>query len=347
MDSSININQNNFDFIRLVLAFTVMGHHICVLVPGDVYSSYHFLFQDYIAIRVFFIISGFLIAKSLSSSSSLKNYFIKRVRRIVPAYTFVILLFAVLLSFFSYLSFQEYFTSKQFWYYLGVNLIYQNYLEPCLPGVFLSPNTICTVNASLWTIKIEEGFYLLLPLLVFIQQKLFRKKWFFYGLIYLCSIIFSNVLTNLGYHRIAKQLPGTLCYFVAGILCFHYFNWLKSKLKYFVLPALLVFLLEYNLSIFLLFGPFAMAIVALFVAYNFKFLNHFGKHGDFTYGVYIFHFPITQMLISKGFHNVVGKWEFFCIVVMISFVCAFFSWKYIESRFISRTFVNRIKSLDV
>lgn len=346
MSKNININRNNFDFIRLTLAFTVMGHHICDLIPGDLYKEIHPLFKDQIAIRTFFIISGFLIAKSLANTSNLKKYFIKRIRRIVPAYTFVILFFALLLSFFSTLSYNEYFSSSQFWSYLGANLIYQNYLQPCLPGVFDTTNVNCAVNGALWTIKIEEAFYLLLPFLAFIQYKFFQKKWIFYFLVYIGSILFFNVLIQFGLYRFAKQLPGSLCFFVGGILAYHYFNQLIPKLKYLVIPAILLFLLELNFTSFLLISPFALTIITIYIAYCFKFLNRFGRYGDFTYGTYIFHYPIIQLTVWTGLHYQIGKWQLFSLIIVVTLLCAILSWKLIESRFISRNFINRIQSLE-
>lgn len=343
----VDMNQNNFDFIRFVLAFIVMGSHICVLIPGDVYHDIHPFFQDGIAIRSFFVISGFLIAKSLAKSTSLKSYFLKRVKRIVPAYTFVVLFFAIFLSFFSTLSMQDYFSSFQFWKYLGVNLIYQNYLEPCLPGVFTHGNVFCAVNGALWTIKIEEAFYLLLPLLAFIQFKYFKKKWIFYLGIYIASIIFFNVLALFGLFRIAKQLPGAMCFFSGGIIAYHYFDMLIPKLKYIIIPALIFFIAENYYTDLLLFSPVALAIMTLFVAYNFKFLNHFGRYGDFTYGTYIFHFPIIQLFVWTGIYQYFNRVELFFIIIFIVLICAIFSWKFIESKFISRNFINRIEEMEI
>lgn len=87
----------------------------------------------------------------------------RRIKRIVPAYFTVILLCAVLLWPLSKLSFSGYFLDAQFWRYLAANLSFQNYIEPCLPNVFEN-NLICAVNGSLWTIKVEEGFYLSVPI---------------------------------------------------------------------------------------------------------------------------------------------------------------------------------------
>ena len=75
----------------------------------------------------------------------------------------VILVSAFLFSFISVNSFNDYFYNTQFWNYLLANLSFQNYIEPCLPGVFES-NKICAINGALWTIKIEEAFYLLVPI---------------------------------------------------------------------------------------------------------------------------------------------------------------------------------------
>lgn len=341
-----NINVNNFDFIRFLLAFIVMIAHIAVLVPNDVYADIRPYFKSDIAIRAFFIISGFLVSKSLANTSSMKRYFIKRIRRIVPAYTFVILFFAVLLSAISTFTIGEYFSHEQFWKYLSVNLLYQNYLEPCLPGVFENNNTMCAVNGALWTIKIEESFYLLLPFLAFLDKKFFTKKWFFYALVYMFSLIFFNVLAQTGHYRIAKQLPGSLSYFVGGIIAFQYFEILFKNLKILIVPAILIFFFEYFYIDWIILRPIALMVIVMFVAYHFRFLNHYGKYGDFTYGTYIFHFPIIQICVWFSLYEMMDRWLLMLLIISCTILCAVFSWKVIETRFISRNYLKRIKSLE-
>ena len=346
MIAAPEINRNNFDFIRFALAFIVMIAHIAVLVPGDIYSDIKPYFKSEIAIRAFFVISGFLVSKSLANTPSLRKYFFKRIRRIVPAYTFVIVLFALLLSTFSTFSSSAYFGHIQFWEYLGANLIYQNYLQPCLPGVFETHNTMCAVNGALWTIKIEEAFYLLLPFLVFLHRKFFNQKWFFYLLVYLASILFFNLLAQSGHYRIAKQLPGALCYFAGGIVAFHHYRLLMKNIRMLIVPAVLIYLAEYFYSDFIIFRPVALMIIVMFTAYHYKFLNRFGKYGDFTYGTYIFHFPIIQMFVTLSLHEQMNRWSLMLLIVAITLCCAVFSWKCIESRFISRNYLHRIENLD-
>ena len=346
MKSGIDINRNNFDFIRFALAFIVMIAHMAVLVPGEIFSDIKPYFKSDIAIRAFFIISGFLVSKSLANTSSLKRYFVKRIRRIVPAYTFVVIFFAILLVFVSTLSGVEYFSSLQFWKYLGVNLLYQNYLEPCLPGVFDATNTMCAVNGALWTIKIEEAFYLLLPFLAYLNTKFFQKKWVFYLLVYTFSILFYNVLAMNGYYRIAKQLPGALCYFSSGIIAFHYLSTLMQNMQLLIISAIALYLLEYHFTDLIILRPVTLMIIVIFIAYHFNFLNHFGKYGDFTYGTYIFHFPIIQILVFYQWHEQMNRWIFMLIIISITIICAVFSWKMIETRFISRNYLRRIESLD-
>ena len=84
-------------------------------------------FNTRLAIDGFFIISGFLIAKSFEVSLSTKDYLIRRIKRIFPAYFFVILISAFFLFFISSKSSTEYFFNGQFWSYLLANLSFQNY----------------------------------------------------------------------------------------------------------------------------------------------------------------------------------------------------------------------------
>jgi hypothetical protein len=64
------------------------------------------------------------------------------------------------LSLFSNISTSEYFRSPQLFKYFIVNVFFMNFLQPSLPGVFVE-NGSQAVNGSLWTIKLEIGFYIL------------------------------------------------------------------------------------------------------------------------------------------------------------------------------------------
>ena len=65
--------------------------------------------------------------------------------------------------------------------------------------------------------------------------------------------------------------------------------------KIIILPSILVFLLEHYVFEIQILKPLAFGFIVFYIAYSFKFLNNFGKFGDFTYGIYIYHFPIIQI----------------------------------------------------
>ena len=102
--------HNSFDFLRLLFAFSVFIAHFGGLTSNKIY----FPISASMAVSGFFIISGFLITRSFYRSKNLLDYSLKRIRRVFPAYMLVVVVFAVLLSAVSLLSFQDYFTSKTF-----------------------------------------------------------------------------------------------------------------------------------------------------------------------------------------------------------------------------------------
>jgi len=71
--------NNNFNFLRLLLAYIVVVFHSMGLSKNKYPLAK--LFDGHIAVCGFFIISGFLIIRSCWSSNSLKEYFIKRCKR--------------------------------------------------------------------------------------------------------------------------------------------------------------------------------------------------------------------------------------------------------------------------
>lgn len=160
--------ENAFNFLRLVCCFVVIYEH-CVVLSGASLPCFNL---RGIAVNVFFILSGFWVTLSYLKSSSIKKYAFKRFRKIFPEYWTVVILCAVLLSFFSSLSFRDYFSNSGFYKYLLANILTLNFVHPTLPGVFENMALDGSVNGSLWTIKVELGFYIVLPFLVWAMRKL-------------------------------------------------------------------------------------------------------------------------------------------------------------------------------
>ncbi|BCY27715.1 acyltransferase family protein [Flavobacterium okayamense] len=329
-----DLNKNCFDFLRAFFAFNVLLSHVGELSQSKQLSFLQNISNSFLAINGFFIISGFLVAKSYSSSKSIKKYFVKRIKRIVPAYVFVILFFVVIFSFFSTLSIIEYFSSFQLYSYLGWNLIFLNFMEPCLPGLF-QENLICAVNGALWTIKVEESFYLILPVIFYFFKK-FKSKWIGFIIVYIVSYCFYSYFKfYLDKPLIAKQMPGVLTYFGTGVFIFLYFpEIIKHKIKFLLLCSTLS-VVSYIYSFYFLF-PVSFGFTVILSAYTFSSLNNFGKYGDFTYGLYIFHFPLIQLFRSLNLFERFNPYLVAIVVVLMSILFAILSWFFIEKRFISR-----------
>lgn len=338
------INTNNFDFLRVVFALTVALAHLIELSQINAFQNYSVFFNTRLAIDGFFVVSGFLIAKSYESNKNFKIYVAKRIKRIVPAYFFLILVCAVLFSFISTHSFSNYFSSAQFWKYLGANLSFQNYIEPCLPGVF-EGNLVCAVNGALWTIKIEEAFYLLLPVFYYLIDS---KKMNIYALsifIYICSIGYFNYFLHADMYRIAKQLPGALAFFVTGVVFYRNFSFLYKWRHHIIIPCLLLFFLEQYVYTTHILKPISYGFMVFYIAYSFKWLNNFGKYGDFTYGIYIYHFPIIQIFV---YYNLFEKYNYILVslsVLFIVLVASILSWYLLELRYLSENRKSRYRKL--
>lgn len=335
---------NNFDFLRFVFALIVVCAHCVVLTEKSQLTGWWTsIFDTYIAICGFFVISGFLVTKSFLSAKSIGSYFEKRTRRLLPAYASVIILCIFLLSFLSDLSFGAYFSSVETLKYFLANITFLNFLHPTLPGVF-TQHTIPAVDGALWTIKVEVGFYLLLPLVILLINKCrsFQKGLFLLFTFYFASVLFRQLFIYWGellnsrlIMDLSHQLPGFLSYFLSGALLFVLYEFFLKHKNFIVLMAIPVFLMERYFDWEVL-RPLALACIVIYAAFSFPFLNRFGKYGDISYGIYIFHFPIIQVLITLGFYDQNPLLAFVATVLMVCIV-GFLSWHLIEKQFLSRS----------
>ena len=333
--------DNCFDFLRFLFAFNVVLGHLTGIALIAELKQFNGWFDTGLSVTGFFVISGFLITQSYERSS-LRSYFIKRAKRLLPAYVFVVLGCALGLVLLSTLPTKEYFTSVDLWEYLGANLSFMNFLHPSLPGVFEHPLiNDNSVNPALWTLKIEVGFYLIIPLLVWCLRKC-QRPWKALLVIYILAVIYRNGLLWYGAQTgtnmplfLARQLPGFMSFFVAGMIGYIYKDLFLRYKNHLIVPAVLVFVLEYYMSLEILM-PLAWGIIVLWCAYSLKALNNFAKYGDISYGIYIYHAPILKILLTIGCFTAFTVRTASCIYILTVVAVGLASWHLLEKRVLQR-----------
>lgn len=344
MTSNANFNKNNLDCLRLILASIVACFHIYALTNIAAFSAFGHL-SPHFAVRGFFVISGLLIYRSYTRSSSVRSYFEKRVRRIYPAYFTVVVLAAVVLFPLSTVSVSQY-LGTGFWRYLAANLVFLNFAAPTLPGVFAS-HINSAVNGALWTLKIEVAFYLFVPvlhnlccrfgtkrvLLVLLGLSSFWKYGFWLlEVSHRAGLGYSIGLSPSLIARLEVQFPAQLAYFCMGILLLLYFDKLKSHFLSLSCITGILFLIDHFFT-----GELLDLFWIAGLVFVFGFWHYFGnvsKYGDFSYGVYIVHWPILQILVSLGASKL-NPALFLPLVLSLIGLAAFLLWHLVEKRFLA------------
>jgi len=327
--------KNNFDILRLFLSLTVVIVHLADLSQIDKLMAFSSYFSSVIAVDSFFIVSGFLIFMSFDKSSSYIHYFLKRVRRIAPAYVSVIIISAIFLYFVSTKSFDEYF-SLDFIRYIVFNLFTLNFIQPTLLGVF-EQNPLQAVNGALWTIKIEVIFYILVPLISYISLKSSRLS--IYITIYLLAIFYSltmiwlfNTTNNEIFLKLEKQIPSQLAFFISGALIYHFYKEFKTKIILIFTISIIVLYIHHNITNIYPLYPISLAVFIISFATQLKYLGNLSKFGDLSFGIYIWHFPIIQIFINYHLFN--NLYFGLSIFILILLSITLISWHFIEKPFL-------------
>ena len=325
---------NNFDFLRFLSSlFVIISHSYSLTGQEDkelllmiTHQTYHF---SSLGLICFFTISGYLVSQSLFNSPSILNYAWKRFLRIVPALCGVVLFSLVVIGpLFTTLSMVDYFMSPLTYSYLR-NIVFILPLQWELPGLFTTDHAEKSVNGSLWSLILEGRLYILLPLLYLLQ--FFRKKYI--PLTIFCLLIllipwfhdlFGNVSPNPFYFAL---------FFFAGVIASLY----KEKIRYnkwLFLGALSFIIAPCFSSAFVPLTIIAFPYLILYVAQLPSFLNHFGRYGDFSYGMFLYGFPVQQCIIELTHGNIsIVAMILFSMIITLPF--AILSWKWIESKALS------------
>ncbi len=345
MSGNADFGRNNLDCLRVILASIVVLFHLSALTGLSAFSLLEKYCSPHFAVRSFFVISGLLIYRSYTRSSSLASYFEKRARRIYPAYFTVVVTAAIGLCLLSKLPASQYFAIG-FWKYLGANLVFLNFLAPSLPGVFTA-NRVTWVNGVLWTLKIEVAFYLFVPILhwlctrfgtkvtagtIFTLSCLWRYGFAWLAYMYRPVGFHSLDASRTIYEQLEVQFPAQLGYFIAGVLLLIYFDKLKPHFAAIAGLTVCLFVLDHWLT-----GEYldVLWISGLVLVFGFwRYLGNFARYGDFSYGLYIVHWPILQILIALGLARLNPAFFLLSALSMI-LATAFLMWHLVENRFLA------------
>lgn len=281
---------NNFTLLRLLLSVAVVFGHFKLL-SGTAYPPFPFNLAD-AAVDCFFIVSGFLIALSYARTRGLWPFYVRRFFRLYPMYACIVLVqTGIMLSMLPNGPFSEMHATLR---YLAVNLTFANFLQYDIGGV-LHGLHVPGINPSLWTLKIEIGFYLFVPL-IFLAIR--RWGWKSLLAIFLASVAYQAVALHFGEPRFAKQLPGQMQFFVVGMALYLYAR--DFRVPRWISPIVTVAFL----AAWTYLHPIEPGICPLIVgAFVFCFalctpVVH--MRTDMSYSVYLVHGPLIQTLLLLG-----------------------------------------------
>ena len=331
------LHKNNFNLLRLCAALSVVFSHSYALSNGvdhgeDFISNFLIKYFNFsfasLGVNIFFVISGYLITASYINRNNFIEFYKARILRIYPA-LFVNIIFCILIgAIVTNYNIRQYFNSKDTFYFLYQNILLLKGIRFNLPGVFLDNPYPVSVNGSLWTLPIE--LYLYIAISIFGIISILKKKYFNIFLFLLFVSTFFNKLILLSGMNI-RHIELVL-YFFSGSYFYLNQNLFKLKFKYFILILIAIIILLFP-SVFQLKVLWLSYIVILFGTYNKLIINKFTSNYDLSYGIYIYAFPVQQ-LIAHYFLGI-SFLNMLIASLVLTILLAFLSWNFIEKPFLS------------
>jgi peptidoglycan/LPS O-acetylase OafA/YrhL len=295
--------DNNFNLIRIIAALAVLVSHSFTLALGP--GNHEPVFQvlgmtlGTIAVDVFFITSGFLVTASLSVRQNAVDFIWARSLRIFPG-LIVMTLFTVFLvgPAFTELPLRYYFLESQTYLYLVKCATLIAGVEYQLPAVFENNPLRIDVNAALWTLPREIAMYSVLALVWII----FRRKYapFKYMVIAIAGV--SGATTAICHFSplIEDQWARLFFMFFSGASYYVLKEYITiSRLAFWLSALAILCSAVIDQHVFFLVYLVGGAYVLLYSAYvPSGRVRNYNRFGDYSYGVYIYAFPIQQSVVA-------------------------------------------------
>ena len=219
-----------------------------------------------------------------------------------------------------------YYTSGGFFRYFG-NIV--GFITFYLPGVFTNNPWPGVVNANLWTLPSELDCYLATAVLM--VTGLFFNRKIVTAIIVIITVIFAvlNSLTDFAVSPTTMSPIAVTYYFFVGVMYFYWREFIRYNWILFLIACLVAYpLLYWHHTVFL--APVFLTYATLFVGMSAIPKIPLISKGDYSYGVYLYGFPITQAMVAT-FPWLRGQgWTTLVLSAVVTAAFAALSWHLIE-----------------
>ncbi len=273
----------------------------------------------------FFSISGFLVTQSWLSDRNAFRFCLRRVLRIWPALTIVVIIAALALGpVVTTLSINDYLIHGATWDYFQALIMRIHFV---LPGVFNDNPGGASVNGSLWTIPYEVRCYIVMAIIGFLGL-LRGNKWIIaWGVVFFVWYINKGIPDIIGHYVPGREFSA---YFVLGTMLYCVKDkwlphaWLAMGLA--VVLACVLYWFNWRYLALLM----AIPICAIgFGMQSTPFFKRFGRFGDPSFGIYLYAYPVQQTLLHYTYPELNFYISMF-IAAVITVTLAYVSWYWIE-----------------
>ncbi|MGB3608111.1 acyltransferase family protein [Psychroserpens sp.] len=343
----------NLDPLRFILASLVIFFHIQLLSRNQglpYYLEIPIFNRGPEAVNMFFVLSGFLIIKGIykhkqHGSFSIKTFYIKRVLRIFPLYYLVVI--------FGFIFYWLLLPALDIPYNNNYNLV-----EGVLLATFFLPNVLDELHKPggilevLWSIGIEEQFYIIIaPLLYFVGK---------YKILTALSLL--TIAYFIVFHLDSMDVLRTYQFlyfflFAGGVIAIleekkqlQFLKWSPLMPIAVVVCTGLYFMTNlFEFQVLWLRNALTMVLFSLFIhslahnkvgkAIKIKFLNYLGR---ISYGIYMFHviaLNISMFFVLKAreqfiLNDTISILSIYILTFGITILMAHVSYVYYESYFL-------------
>ncbi|MEH6584222.1 MAG: acyltransferase family protein [Halioglobus sp.] len=340
------------DGLRAVAVLPVIVFH-----TGLTLGGMQLLPGGYIGVDVFFVISGYLIASILcqelnDGQFSFAGFYERRARRILPA--LCLMLVVCLPAAWQWMDAAS--LKNLGWSLSAVSLFLSNFLYWSRSGYFAVASESDPLLHT-WSLAVEEQFYFLFPVLLWLLWRLGVRRMTGIFLLLLAASLFAAVTTDS--RHTAFYWPHTRAWeLLAGVVLAVNRSSIVSLHRYRVLPALapLTGLLLIILSVFMLdknsgvpgwaaLGPVLGTCLILAFAGGTDLGTRILGHrllvgiGLISYALYLWHQPLFAFL--RLYCDLPPALWQYLMVVLAAFVCAGASYRFIEQPLRNRSLFSR------